>query len=107
MSIKETVIRNDQLLMELAVYCESKGMTTALPNPDQLFARFKEFKSLLKRKEFTMRDLEDKVYSKYGVTTKGKNEPITLNDMLNHTIEMSKELQRKAEGNEKDGKKKK
>jgi len=114
MSIKETVIKNDQLLMELAMYHESKGMTTTLPNPDQLFARFEEFKRLLKRQEFTMGQLEDRVYSRYGVITKEKNKSITLNDMLNSTIEINRELQRRMKkagrdkrGDEKDDEKKK
>ena len=68
MSIKKKIIENDLKIMDMAFYCESKGMTTSLPpSPDQLLMRFKEFKSLLKREEFSMEELENKVYSSYGV----------------------------------------
>lgn len=105
MNIKQTVYKNDQRLIEMTIYHESKGMTRAIKGEEQLSARFTEFKMLIKRGSFTIKELEEKIFSENGIITSPSKRPMSIQEMLFHTAEMSKELQNKKWNNGKKRKK--
>ena len=58
---------NDQRLMKLAEYAVTKGLVDLKVTPEDLQNSFTEFKALVKRGSFTLKDLEDDVYNRYGI----------------------------------------
>ena len=67
MSKKSIAINNDNRLLDMVTYWETKGGTLNARDPNQILNRFNEFKGLIRRGSFTMEQLEDMVYSKYGI----------------------------------------
>jgi len=96
MSLRSIVAMNDKLLMELADYSVTEGGTivaTEAQKKDPAEAQrwlielttkrsqlFREYKSLLKRGEFTFDELENRVFSEYGIT-----EPLKKAEEAKHT----------------------
>lgn len=107
MNAKEIAFYNDQLIMDLAGYHESKGLTKKINN-DQVMTRFSEFKVRIKKGCFTIKDLEDKIYTENGVMTSPPSLPniSNLQELLIKTAEMSTELKKKEQKNEKEQKNK-
>lgn len=64
--IKYDALQNDVRLMEMALYEVTKGQTSQ-STPDALVKKVAEYKALIKRKTFTIDQLEDKVFSRYGI----------------------------------------
>jgi len=92
MSLKDVVAKNDKLIRELADYDVTRGgKITLADQPIEMDAaliwvtdlqkkmgnRFAEFKSLLKRGEFTYGELESKVLKEHGII-----EPLQATDEL-------------------------
>lgn len=66
----DSVIRarlNDQRLMKLAEYSATKGYTKMVVVETELQNSFNEFKRLVLGGEFTLKALEDDIYSRWGV----------------------------------------
>jgi len=53
--------------MELAMYQLSEGLTVPVTDRDKLYEKFSEFKRLVIRGSFTIRQLEESVYGRYGI----------------------------------------
>lgn len=66
-NISRTVLENDKRILNLATYYESKGNMISVKHPKVIWDRFTEFKMRLKRNSITFEQLEDMVYSKYGI----------------------------------------
>ncbi|MCP3686745.1 MAG: hypothetical protein GY861_29250 [bacterium] len=68
----DSVIRiqmNDQRLTKIAEYDVTKGYTQLTQaTPEILQVRFCEYKSIVKKGETTLKQLEDDVYTRWGVT---------------------------------------
>lgn len=58
---------NDTRLMRLAEYDTTHGYMVMKVTPEQLQAKFLELKGYVKRGSFTIKTLEDDVYSRWGV----------------------------------------
>jgi hypothetical protein len=100
MDSRETAFLNDQRIMELATYHETRGLMRRIMDPQILSERFVEFKGLLRRGSYTMKQLEDKVYKQFGVL--GQPTGLSLDDMLEATAEMSRDFdKRERHGEEK------
>lgn len=67
---KKIAIQNDNKVYDLAMYEVTKGQTLKMDN-EVLFSltlnKFMEFKRLVIRKEFTLEQLEQDIYGKYGI----------------------------------------
>ena len=61
-SNKETALKNDDRILQLAFYHESRGMLKQIKDFDKVTNRFTEFKLLIKRGSFTIKELEESVY---------------------------------------------
>jgi hypothetical protein len=105
MNSKDMAYWNDKRLMDLATYYESQGLMYPIETQEQLSNRFIDFKRLIKKGSFTIDELEDRVYSKYGIMDTFRK-PISLQEMLHQTKEMTQEL-KKREGDGKAEKKEK
>ena len=70
---------NDQRLMKLAEYDASKGYMNAKITPDEIQARFFELKTRVKSGSFTLKALEEDVYSRWGITEESREEVILKN----------------------------
>lgn len=67
---EDSVVRaqlNDQRLYKLAEYDATKGYMHMKVTPDDLQNRFLELKGLVKRGEYTLKNLEDDVYNRWGI----------------------------------------
>lgn len=67
----DSVIRaqmNDQRIEKVTEYELTKGYTKKDVQPEQLQAKFSELKGLIKRGEFTLKQLEDDIYAKWGIS---------------------------------------
>ena len=62
MNTRDTAYWNDQRLMEIATYYETKGLMIPVKNMDSISQRFVEYKGLVKRGEFTMEEMQEDVY---------------------------------------------
>lgn len=74
---EDSVIRvqlNDQRLCRLAEYDATKGFTNMQVDPMLLQEKFQELKALVKRGSFTLKTLEDDVYSRWGIPEIGRDE---------------------------------
>ena len=58
---------NDTRLMRLAKYDTTHGYMKMPIIPEQLLEKFLEFKGYVKRGSFTLKTLEDDVYSRWGI----------------------------------------
>ena len=58
---------HDNRLLELAMYQLSEGMTLPVADRDKLYEKFAEFKRLVQRGSFTIRQLEESVYGRFGI----------------------------------------
>ena len=65
MNEKNIALANDSRLLECALYWQSKGNMIPL-DPESVGNRFAEFKGLVRRGSFTMKQLEKRVFGKYG-----------------------------------------
>tara|TARA_R110000823_G_scaffold236867_1_gene362495 strand:- start:825 stop:1235 length:411 start_codon:yes stop_codon:yes gene_type:complete len=77
LSQKDSVVRtimNDQRIMKLVEYDITKGYTTTPKDNKDLQVRFNEFKKLVKRGSFTLAELEDDVYARWGIDEKPRTE---------------------------------
>ena len=70
MTYRDTAFVNDDRILQAAFYQESKGLLIKVANQDAVNDRFSEFKSLVMRKSYTIEQLEDWVYGKFGVPEK-------------------------------------
>ena len=62
------VVMNDRRLTKLAEYDATEGYMKINITPDDLQSRFVKFKQLVKRGTFTLKELEDDVYKRWGIT---------------------------------------
>lgn len=67
---------NDERLMRLAEYDATKGFMTMKVEPEQLQDRFLEFKKLVRAGDFTLKALEDDVYTRWGISEEAREESI-------------------------------
>jgi len=65
---------NDQRLGKLAEYEITKGYTTMQFVPEQVQAKFQEFKSIVKKGQMSLSVLEDDVYKRWGVAEANRDE---------------------------------
>jgi len=65
---------NDERLMQLAEYDATEGFMNINVSPDTLQENFLKLKGLVKRGSFTLKALEDDVFSKWGVDEGPRNE---------------------------------
>jgi len=65
--IKHDAIQNDLRLMEMALYETSKGQTRNTTH-SELLKKISEYKRLIKRESYTIDELEDRVFSRFGIT---------------------------------------
>ena len=66
-SKKQWAQYHDNRLLELAMYQLSEGLTLPVKDRDKLYEKFAEFKGLVKRGSFTIEQLEESVYGRYGI----------------------------------------
>lgn len=64
--IKHDAIQNDQRLMEMALYEVTKGQTQHA-SYEKLVKKIAEYKGIIKRGTFSLDELEDKIFSRFGV----------------------------------------
>jgi len=64
--IKYDAIHNDMRLMEMALYETTKGQTQH-SSQEVLVKKIAEYKAIIKRGTFTLDELEDKIFSRYGI----------------------------------------
>jgi hypothetical protein len=98
MNNKQWAIFNDNKIMELALYHETKGMSVKV-DTQKVFDRFMEFKRYIVRGSFTLEQLEESVYSTYGLVPASN----PVNQFLSELKEMTK-LRQGQEQKEQDGK---
>ena len=67
---KQIAGHNDIRIEKLARYAETRGLTRHIKSKQALFAKFSEFKLLVKRGEFTIDELEEDIYNIYGIVDK-------------------------------------
>lgn len=72
MTAREQAIVNDNKLLDMATYAVSAGQTKLCSMHDPVFMhalqdKFNYFKRLVRTGEFTMQQLEDKIYTDYGI----------------------------------------
>jgi hypothetical protein len=90
MSNKQTACNNDMRLEQMAHYIVSCGLTKPFVQQDY-FNKFVELKQLVKKGSFTLENLEDMMYAKYGVLEKCGNDNF-LNNLQALTKELSKTI---------------
>ena len=66
MDIKKIALQNDDRIYNMAVYHATKGMTIAVAAED-LLDEFRKMKEMLKSENISIDELEDDIYSDYGV----------------------------------------
>ena len=67
---EDSVIRaqlNDQRLLKLAEYDVTQGLVKFKVAPEEFQTKFNEFKGLVQRGSFSLKDLEDDVYNRWGI----------------------------------------
>lgn len=72
---EDSVIRiqmNDNRLRILTEYDVTKGHMNIKVTPEQLQSRFTEFKQLVRRGSITLKQLEDDIYSKWGINEEAR-----------------------------------
>jgi len=82
MSLRNKAVANDNMILATSHYYCSQGYTKPTDGIEYLQkvnAKFMEFKKLILNGEFTMIELENDVYSKYGVVNETPLE--ALNEM--------------------------
>jgi uncharacterized protein YktB (UPF0637 family) len=94
MGAKKLAGSNDQRLMEIAAYHESRGMIRAIESPEKLWGRFAEFKQLVRRGSFTINQLEDRIYSNFGIMS-GLTKAEELQKILEETRKMTNEFKKR------------
>lgn len=100
---KPLALRNDDRIMNAAIYHETKGNTEEADETGVL-GRFTEFKHLIKRGSFTVDSLEERTFERYGVV---KEDPKTLKDSkksqqpidVNLVQKMFEDLKKRSEDN--------
>ena len=99
---RNIAITNDNRIMEMAAYWESKGNMYPIPSAESMLQRFAEFKGLVRRGSFTMEQLEAHVFGRYGIREEGDG--VGLNDinyLLSELDKASVDLKVKKNKNEK------
>lgn len=64
--IKQSAIQNDLRLLEMALYEQTKGQTRNTTQ-ESIIQKVREYKGLIKRGTFSIDQLEDKTFSRYGI----------------------------------------
>lgn len=64
--IKHDAIQNDLRLMEMALYEVTKGQTQHATHED-IIKKVAEYKGIIKRGTYTIDQLEDKIFSRFGI----------------------------------------
>ena len=75
--MKDSVMRakyNDHRLQILSEYEVTKGFLVNKITPEEVQSRFLELKSMVKRGETTLKDLEDDIYARYGIVEESREE---------------------------------
>jgi len=67
------VMLNDMRIKKVAEYDVTHGYTKMDVTADQLQGKFAELKHLVRRGSFTLKGLEDNVYSRWGITEDSRN----------------------------------
>lgn len=67
--IKYDAIQNDMRLMEMALYEITKGQTQNA-SQDLIVKKLSEYKRIIKRGTYTLDQLEDKIFSRFGLLNK-------------------------------------
>ena len=82
------VMMNDGRIMKAVEYDITKGYTSKLTNfsGEDMQARFNEFKKLVKRGSFTLAQLEDDVYARWGIDEKPR---VEMADIMSNTSKSS------------------
>ena len=57
----------DDRILELAMYQISEGLTLSVNSKEELYGKFSEFKKLIVRGSFTIEQLEESVYGRFGI----------------------------------------
>ena len=79
MNLRQTVVENDLRILDVATYVATKGSTLSpkdmADNPDKLMEFqdgimkiFKDFKMRIRSGKFTLAELEEREYTRWGVT---------------------------------------
>ena len=89
MTTKQTAKHNDDRIYMIALYTVTQGFTKYIEDESVTYDKAMEFKRLIKSGEFTLKQLEDDVYSKFGVMDKMEETP------LEALREMSKEFDKR------------
>lgn len=88
---KHIANQNDNRLMSIALYEESKGLTKRT-NPVTVLKRFRYFKNMVKRGSISIDELERRTYEKFGITEASKQfELPDLNKDFHYIMEEIKE----------------
>jgi len=75
----DSVVRvqlNDQRLMRLAEYDATHGFMKMKVTPEELQGRFFELKGLVKKGSFTLKSLEDDVYTRWGIPEEAREKAL-------------------------------
>lgn len=81
MNARDKAIRNDKMLLDMALYAVSDGQTKLVSMADPAFlddiqAKFNYYKLLVKTHEITMEELEEKIYAEFGIVEPDKEQSI-------------------------------
>ena len=69
-------VSNDNRIQACVMYTLSEGLTKQIKDDDALFRKFKEFKGLVRRGSMTIEQLENMVYTLYGITSENSENNI-------------------------------
>jgi hypothetical protein len=86
--IKYDAIKNDLRLMEMALYEVTKGQTNC-SNHETVIKKLAEYKGIIKRGTFTIDQLEDRVFSRFGVLDPNTQRDTELYDLPTLGLEQS------------------
>ena len=102
---KEMARQNDERILKMANYIESNGTTRHIKGAASvILSRFAELKHLVKSGEFeTIDDLEDSIYSQFGIITK-ELDTNDFSDMMEELmkLELNEKKQKKDNGTNKE-----
>lgn len=106
MQNKHWAIINDNRLMEVAMYQETKGRTMPVLDGRGFCDRFSEFKRYIQRGSMTIEQLEERVYGRFGLFLEGQREvhPPSVDEFLNALRKIQRDEDVKEEKEEGNGK---
>lgn len=78
---------NDQRLLKIADYEVTNGYRNMKVTPEDVQERFVYYKTRVMNGSFTIKDLEDEIFSKYGIQEGKRNTVETRRDPIGFRIE--------------------